>query len=47
MDDKNKTGNMIKDTNILKARVGENKLEQRELDKKVESVMVVVTPPSK
>ena len=48
MDDKSKTSNMIKDTNILKAREGgKQESEKRVLDKEFESVMVVATSPSK
>ena len=48
VDDKHKTSNMIKDTNIFNAREGGwQESEKRDLDKEVESVMVVATPPSK
>ena len=48
VDDKNKTSNMIKNTNILEAREeARQESEKRDMDKKVESVMVVTTPPSK
>ena len=47
-DDKLKTSNMIKDINILKARVGGRQdSEGLDRDKEVESVMIVTTPPSK
>ena len=47
MGDKNKTSNIIRDTNILKARKGRRQeSEKRDLEKEVESVMVVTTPPS-
>ena len=47
-DDKNKTSNKNKDTNILKAReMGGKSRRKRDLDKEVESVMVVTTPPSR
>ena len=47
-DDKSKTSNMIKDTNILKAREGgRQELERLDRDKEVESVMIVATPPSR
>ena len=45
-DDKSKTSNMIKNTNILNAR-GRQELENRDWDNEVESVMVVTTPPSR
>ena len=39
---------MIKDTNILKARErGKQESEKRDLDKEVESVMMVTPPPSR
>ena len=48
VDDKSKKSNMIKITIILKAREGgRQESEKRDLDKEVESVMVVTTPPSK
>ena len=48
VEDKLKTSNMIKDINILKARVGgKQESERLDGDKEVESVMVVTTPPSK
>ena len=48
MDDKNKTSIIIKNINILKAREGERQeSEKQDLDKEVESVMIVATPPSK
>ena len=47
-DDENKTSNMIKAINILKARKGERQeLERPDLDKEVESVMIVAKPPNK
>ena len=47
-DDKSKTSNMIENTKILNAiEKGRQKSEKRDLDKEVESVMVVTTPPSK
>ena len=46
--DKVETSNIIKSTNILKARVGgRQELEGLDGDKEVESVMIVTTPPSK
>ena len=48
MDDKNKTSNVIQKINILKAREeGQRESEKQYLDKEVESVMIVTTPPSK
>ena len=48
VDDKSQTSNMIEKTNILKVREwGKQESEMRDLDKEVESVMVVTTPPSK
>ena len=47
-EDKIKTSNMIKSTNIFKARAGEgHELEGSDRDGEIESVMVVTTPPSK
>ena len=47
-EDKIKTSNMIKSTNILKARAGERQeLEGSDRDGEIESVMIVTTPPSK
>ena len=47
-EDKIKTSNMIKSTNILKARAGgRHELEGSDRDGEIESVMVVTTPPSK
>ena len=46
--DKAKTSNLIKSTNILKARAGgRQELEGLDGDKEVESVMITATPPSK
>ena len=46
--DKVETSNIIKSTNILKARSGgRQELEGLDGDKKVESVMIMATPPSK
>ena len=46
--DKVKTSNIIKSTNILKARAGgRQELEGLDGDKEVESVMITATPPSK
>ena len=43
-----KTSNMIKSTNILKARAGgRQELEGSDRDREIESVMIVTTPPSK
>ena len=48
VDDKSQTSNMIEKTNILKVREwGKQESEMRDLEKEVESVMVVTTPPSK
>ena len=47
-EDKIKTSNMIKSTNILKARAGgRQELEGSDRDREIESVMIVTTPPSK
>ena len=47
-DDKIKTSNMIKSTNILKARAGgRHELDGSDRDGEIESVKVVTTPPSK
>ena len=47
-EDKIKTSNMIKSTNIFKARAGEgHELEWSDRDGEIKSVMVVTTPPSK
>ena len=47
-EDKIKTSNMIKSTNILKARAGgRQELEGSDRDGEFESVMIVATPPSK
>ena len=47
-EDKIKTSNIIKSTNILKARSGgRQELEGSDRDGEIESVMVVTTPPSK
>ena len=47
-EDKIKTSNMIKSTNILKARAGgRQELEGSDRDGEIESVMAVTTPPSK
>ena len=47
-EDKFKTSNMIKSTNVLKARVrGRQEMEGSDRDKEIESVMIVTTPPSK
>ena len=47
-EDKIKTSNMIKSTNILKARAGgRQELEGSDRDREIESVMIVATPPSK
>ena len=47
-EDKIKTSNMIKSTNILKARAGgRQELEGSDRDGEIESVMLVTTPPSK
>ena len=47
-EEKVKTSNIIKDTNILKARVeGRQEFEGLDGDKEVESVMIAATPPSK
>ena len=48
-EDKLKTSYLIKDINILKARVGGRQESEGRLDrdKEVESVMIVTTPPSK
>ena len=47
-EDKLKTRNMIKDINLLKAREGERQdSEGLDWDKEVESVSIVMTPPSK
>ena len=46
--DKVETSNIIKSTNILKARAGgREELEGLDGDKEVESVMITATPPSK
>ena len=46
--DKIETSNIIKSTNILKARAGgRQELEGLDGDKEVESVMIAATPPSK
>ena len=46
--DKVETSNIIKSTNILKARAGgRQELEGLDGDKEVESVMITATPPSK
>ena len=46
--DKVRTSNIIKSTNILKARAGgRQELEGLDGDKEVESVMITTTPPSK
>ena len=45
-EDKIKTSNMIKSTNILKARAGRRQ-ELEGSDGEIESVMIVTTPPSK
>ena len=46
--DKVGTSNIIKITNILKARAeGRQELEGLDGDKEVESVMITTTPPSK
>ena len=49
VDDKNKTSNIIEDTNVLKPREEGPFLrsEKRDQFKEVESVMVVTTPPSR
>ena len=50
MNDKNKTSNIIKDTNIPKAREGGGKSRRKRIWTKKssqESVMVVTTPPSR
>ena len=45
-EDKFKTSNMIKSTNILKARAGgRQELEGSDRDKEVESVMIAAKPP--
>ena len=47
-EDKVKTSNIIKSTNILKARAGGRKeLEGSDRDREIEFVMIVTTPPSK
>ena len=47
-EDKIKTSNMIKSTNILKARAGgRHELEGSDRDGEIKSVMIVTTPPSK
>ena len=47
-EDKFKTSNMIKSTDILKARAGgRQELEGSDRDKEVESVMIAATPPSR
>ena len=47
-EDKFKTSNMIKSTNILKARArGKQVLEGSDRDREIESVMIMTTPPSK
>ena len=47
-EDKIKTSNMIKSTNILKARAGwRHELEGSDREGEIESVMVVTTPSSK
>ena len=47
-EDKFKTINMIKSTNILKAQAGgRQELEGSDRDKEIESVMIVTTLPSK
>ena len=47
-EDKIKTSNMIKSTNILKARAGwRQELEGSDREGEIESVMIVTTPPSK
>ena len=47
-EDKIKTSNMIKSTNILKARAGgRHELEGSDRDGEIESVLIVTTPPSK
>ena len=47
-EDKIKTSNMIKSTNILKARAGgRHELEGSDRDGEIESVMIVTTPSSK
>ena len=46
VDDKIITSNMIKDTNIFKAREGRRQeTEKRDLEKEVESLIVVKAPP--
>ena len=47
-EDKFTTSNMIKSTNILKAPAGgRQELEESDREGKIESVMIVTTPPSK